>query len=104
MPSLMRAPAQTKHYVSLDDAAEHLDVSVRTLRRFIASGDLTGYRAGKKIIRVDLNEVDAMLRPIPTAEPTEPPGGSAAKSSPLATQTGGRSQQDFHAVGGHDDA
>ena len=54
--------------VSIENAAEHLDVSTRTVRRWIASGDLTGYRAGKRIIRVNLNEVDAMLRPIPSAK------------------------------------
>jgi hypothetical protein len=33
----------------------------------IASGELAGYRVGKRMLRVDLNEVDALLRPIPSA-------------------------------------
>jgi excisionase family DNA binding protein len=42
-------------------------VSTKTVRRWITSGDLAGYRAGKRLIRVDLNELDALLRPFPTA-------------------------------------
>jgi len=33
----------------------------------IARGELAGYRAGPRLLRVDLNEVDALLKPIPTA-------------------------------------
>lgn len=51
----------------LTRAAEYLGVSDKTLRRMIASGVVTGYRAGPRLIRVDLNELDAMLRPIPSA-------------------------------------
>jgi excisionase family DNA binding protein len=52
---------------SIQFAAEYARVSTKTVRRWIASGDLAGYRAGKRLIRVDLNELDALLRPIPTA-------------------------------------
>ncbi len=50
---------------SITNAAEYLGVSTKTIRRWIADGRLTGYRAGPKLIRVDLNELDAMLRRIP---------------------------------------
>ena len=50
---------------TLDAAAEYVGVHPRTLRRWISSGQLAGYRAGPRLIRVDLDEVDAMLsRPI----------------------------------------
>ncbi|OYO07882.1 DNA-binding protein [Enemella evansiae] len=52
--------------VSQQVAAAHAGVSVDTIRRRIADGSLTGYRFGKRMIRVDLNELDALLRPIPT--------------------------------------
>jgi excisionase family DNA binding protein len=52
---------------SIQHAAEYAGVSVKTIRRRIADGGLTGYRMGPRLIRVDLNEVDMMLRPIPTA-------------------------------------
>lgn len=51
----------------IDAAAERLGCTPKTIRRFIARGELKAYRLGKRTIRVDLNEVDALLRPIPTA-------------------------------------
>lgn len=51
----------------LADAAEMYGVSVKTLRRRIADGSLTGYRLGSRIILVDLDELDALLTPIPSA-------------------------------------
>ena len=50
---------------SIANAAEHVDVSTKTIRRYIAAGLITGYRAGPRLIRVDLDELEAMLRPIP---------------------------------------
>lgn len=60
---------QTAHtrYESLNEAAERVGVSTRTLRRWIAAGRLTGYRVGPQLIRLDPAEVDALLRPIPSA-------------------------------------
>ena len=61
-----------QRYASLDDAAAYLSVSPLTIRRRIADGSLTGYRLGKsRTIRIDLDELDQMMRPIPT-------GGGAA--------------------------
>jgi excisionase family DNA binding protein len=51
---------------SIAAAAQQLDCSTRTIRRMIARGELAG-RAGPRLLRVDLNEVDALLKPIPTA-------------------------------------
>jgi len=34
----------------------------------IAAGEITGYRFGVKLVRVDLDELDAKLQPIPTAD------------------------------------
>lgn len=52
---------------SIHHAAEYAGVSTKTIRRRIADGSLTGYRMGPRLIRVDLNELDGLLRPIPTA-------------------------------------
>lgn len=73
MSSTSRPPRQ--RYGSLAIAAEYLGCSEKHIRRLIASGEITGYRLGKnaRAIRVDLDELDAMLRPIPTAG-----GGSVA--------------------------
>ena len=51
---------------SIEHAADYLGVSTKTIRRYIAAGRVAGYRTGPRLIRVDLNELDAMLRPIPT--------------------------------------
>jgi excisionase family DNA binding protein len=53
--------------VSLVAAATILGCHTRTVRRYIADGRLTGYRMGPRLIRVDLAEVEALLRPIPAA-------------------------------------
>lgn len=46
-------------------AAEHYGVCRDTIRRRIADGSLTGYRNGR-IILVDVEELDALFRQIPT--------------------------------------
>jgi excisionase family DNA binding protein len=53
--------------VSLETAAEHLDCHTRTLRRMVARGEVTGVRLGPRLLRVDLNEIEAQLRVIPHA-------------------------------------
>lgn len=58
-------------------AAEDADVSTRTLRRWIAEGRLTGYRVGPRLVKIDLAELDALARPIPTAADYVGPGGAA---------------------------
>lgn len=52
---------------SIPHAADYVGVSSKTIRRMISRGELTGYRVGPRIIRVDLNQLDGLLRPIPTA-------------------------------------
>jgi excisionase family DNA binding protein len=53
--------------ISIARAAELLSVNPRTIRRYIAAGRLPGYRVGSHTIRVRLDDVDAILHPIPTA-------------------------------------
>jgi excisionase family DNA binding protein len=52
--------------VSIAAAAEHLAVSERTIRRYIAEGILPAYRIGRHLIRVDLEDVDKLARRIPS--------------------------------------
>ena len=62
------SPSKThtlRRLVALEDAAEYASVSPKTIRRRIADGTLTGYRLGPRLLRVDLNELDATFRPIP---------------------------------------
>jgi excisionase family DNA binding protein len=52
-----------RRWVSPNQAAEHLGVTHRTIRNMIADGRLTAYRSGRNIIRLDANELDAVLKP-----------------------------------------
>ena len=65
----MNAPSRTsrRQYESVADAAARVGVSTKTVRRWIASGQLAGYRVGPRLLRVDPDEFDRMLTPIPTA-------------------------------------
>lgn len=53
-----------RRLASLETAAVYAEASMRTIRRRIADGTLTGYRFGPRMLRVDLNEIDALLRPV----------------------------------------
>ena len=57
----------SRTYLAVNAAAERVSCSPRTIRRWIAEGRLTGYRAGARLIRVDAAELDALMRRIPTA-------------------------------------
>jgi excisionase family DNA binding protein len=48
------------HLISLAEAADRLDVSTRTLRRYIAAGRFTGYRVGPRLIKIDPTELDQL--------------------------------------------
>lgn len=64
-----RAPmaATPRRYVSVDVAAETFSVSSRTIRRMISRGEISGYRVGERLLRVDLNELDEVVRRVPSA-------------------------------------
>lgn len=64
------APTERHDWLSPNAAAEYAGVSVRTVRRWIATGQLPGHRAGRRLIRIKRAELDAMLRPIPSAGPS----------------------------------
>lgn len=53
--------------LSLKEAAEWCGISERTLRRRIAEGNLPAYRLGPRYIRVRSEDIEALLRPIPSA-------------------------------------
>ena len=57
----------TRSYESLRQAAERTGTSIKTLRRRIAASDLRAYRNGTRILRVDPQDVDRLMRPVPTA-------------------------------------
>lgn len=52
-----------RRWASLQVTADYLGVSDRTVRNMIADGRIRGYRNGSRVMRVDLNEVDAAMTP-----------------------------------------
>lgn len=60
-----------RRLASIATAADYANVSTRTIRRYIAAGTLPGYRVGPRLVKVDLNDLDTVVRSIPA-------GGSAA--------------------------
>ncbi|GAB3990076.1 helix-turn-helix domain-containing protein [Nocardioides marmoraquaticus] len=57
-----------RRWLSQQEAAEYLGVTDRTIRSYIARGDLKGHRVkGSRLVRIDRNDLDALLSPIPTA-------------------------------------
>jgi excisionase family DNA binding protein len=53
--------------VSIAAAADHYGVSRQTVRRWIASGRITAHRLGPRLIRVDLDEIEAkIIHTVPT--------------------------------------
>lgn len=49
------------------DAADYAGIPHRTLRDWISNGLLPATRIGPRQIQVDLNEIDALRKPIPAA-------------------------------------
>ena len=64
----MNPPSQTsrRQYESTA-AAARVGVSSKTVCRWIASGQLAGYRIGTHLLRVDPEELDRMLTLVPRA-------------------------------------
>ena len=51
----------TRRLVSLTDAAEILAVSVKTVRRYIAAGELDAVRLGRRTIRIKPESIDRLI-------------------------------------------
>lgn len=56
-----------RRLVTIPQAANEYGVCSKTIRRYISAGRIVGYRFGPRMIRVDLDEIDAMLRPMSAA-------------------------------------
>jgi excisionase family DNA binding protein len=56
----------TLRLVSLNDAAEALAVSTRTVRRYIADGQLEAVRLGRKTLRIKVDSIERFIdaRPV----------------------------------------
>lgn len=52
-----------RRYATVKDAADYIGSSDKTVRRLATQGKITLYRHGQRLVRVDLNELDALLTP-----------------------------------------
>lgn len=55
-----------KTYETLAQAAERTGITVKTLRRWVASGRLPAFRYGPRLIRVEPQEVDSLMCAVKT--------------------------------------
>ena len=54
-------------YLSLEEAAGVMSLSVKTIRRRIADGTIPAYQCGRRPICIRLDDLEAALRRIPSA-------------------------------------
>ena len=52
-----------RRWVSLEEVAEYLGITKRTVRQMVADGRLTAYRDGPRFVRLVLDVVDAAMTP-----------------------------------------
>lgn len=52
-------------YISLEEAAQITDQSVKTIRRRVSDGTLPAYKFGPRNIRIRLEDLEAAARRIP---------------------------------------
>ena len=54
-------------YLSIAQAADVMGVCDKTVRRHVAAGRLRAYRCGKRLIRVRVEDIEKLMREIPSA-------------------------------------
>lgn len=56
--------SELKHLIGIQEAADRLGVSYRTVRRWIATGRLTAVRVGPRLLKVSAADLDALMQPV----------------------------------------
>ncbi|XTP33136.1 excisionase family DNA-binding protein [Mycobacterium sp. TJFP1] len=54
----------------MSEAAEYLGVDKRTVQRLIAQDHLRAYRVGPKLVRIDIADLEQLLKPVAAHEYT----------------------------------
>jgi len=54
-------------FLTVRAAAMKVGASERTIRRWVAAGDLPASRVGKKFVRINETDLEQFMRPIPSA-------------------------------------
>jgi excisionase family DNA binding protein len=52
-----------RRWATVKETATYLRLNERTVRLMVEDGRLTQYYLGPRVVRIDLNEVDAAMRP-----------------------------------------
>lgn len=52
-----------REWITIQQAADYLGLTERSVRAMITDGRLRGYRNGRRVIRLDRLEVDAAMAP-----------------------------------------
>lgn len=63
VPSNRRARRHPE-LIGLTEAAQRCGVHYRTIRRWIANGDLNAVRVGPRLLKVDGADLDRLMRPV----------------------------------------
>ena len=63
-PQTAEHEARQRRWASMQQTADYMGVSLRTVREWITQGSIPGYRINARVIRVDLNEVDAAFEKV----------------------------------------
>lgn len=53
---------ETKKWMSVSEAAKYVGLSKNTIMMHISNGKLVAYRAGPKLIRLHVDDIDAWLK------------------------------------------
>jgi excisionase family DNA binding protein len=62
-----RQPRGPKRPATVAHGAQAYSCSTRTIYRYIASGLLPAYRLGPRMLRIDLDDLERLARPVPAA-------------------------------------
>lgn len=54
-------------WLTATTVCEHLDITDKTLRRYVAEGKIPAYRMGGRLLRFKAEDVDALMTRVPTA-------------------------------------
>ncbi len=82
-------PPRKLTLIPVGAAAARVSLNPRTIRRYIDIGKLRAYRVGDRSIRVDQADVDALVRPVPTAAAAGMAADGPAARPPALPHTGG---------------
>ena len=62
----IRTSTSSRRWLTQAEAAEYLGVSDRTIRNYSRRGLIQAHRLGTRAVRIDVAELERILRPIPT--------------------------------------